>query len=202
MRLLAFDTSGEILSAAVAEDGRVLCEMENAAGTRHSAALIPLLEKLMKKARWTPGQVDVLAVGVGPGSFTGIRVGVATAKMLALVWKKPLVGVSSLEALAYASDAAVDQAPVAIDARRGMIYAALYARKNGAWVERASPALTTLVEFSKKFSGPVSVLERPVVRASAVALAAFARAKAKRVVTPDGLEPLYLRPKDCNVTKK
>lgn len=198
MNILAYDTSGDTLSVAAARDGKLVCELENMTLARHAAALVPLIEKTLRKARWKPSDVDVLAVGVGPGSFTGIRVGLATAKMLAVVWKRRLVGVSSLEATAYAADSP----SVAVDARRGRVYAALYEKKDGRWMERLAPSLTTLDEFKKKADSPVAVLERPAVRARSVAQAGLAHALAGKFLTPDSLEPLYLHPKDCHVTSK
>ena len=200
MKILAYDTSGDKLTAALAENGRLLREEESISSERHSSTLIPFLEKLLKKGRWKPEDIDVLAVGIGPGSFTGIRVGVTTAKLLGLVWKTKLVGISSLEALARMKTAGDGSVPVAVDARRGRIYAALYEKKAGKFSERISPMLTTPEEFFKKAGRPVPILERPSVRASGVALAAFDQAARKKFKTPDSLEPLYLHPKDCNVT--
>ena len=202
MKILAYDTSGELLTAALAENGHILCEMENTSKDRHSSVLVPLLEKILKKRGWKPSQLDVLAVGVGPGSFTGLRVGVMTAKILGLVWKIKLVGVSSLEALARETKTGDGRIAVALDARRGRIYGAAFEKNNGSWTERVAPALTTPDDFFKRIGGPVPVSSRPEVRASFIALAAFEHAKAKRFTAPGKLEPLYLHPKDCNVTLK
>lgn len=202
MKILAYDTSGELLTAALVENDRVVRVEESASSERHSTTLIPFLKKVLKRARWKGEDLDLLAVGIGPGSFTGIRVGVTTAKLLGLVWKTKLVGVSSLEALAYQADDLRGCVPVAIDARRGRIYAASYEKKNGTWTERIAPRLTTLEEFCKKTGRPVSVLERPIVRALSIARVAYEHAKKKRFKTPDSLQPLYLHPRDCNVTKK
>jgi len=202
MKILAYDTSGDVLTAALAENGRILREEESVSTERHSSTLVPFLEQLLKKGRWKPEDIDVLAVGIGPGSFTGIRVGVTTAKLLGLVWKTKLIGVSSLEALARAKGIPDGRVPVAVDARRGRIYAAMYENKSGKCTERIAPALTTPEDFFKRAGGPVSILERPSVRASGIAAAAFDLAARKNFKTPDSLEPLYLQAKDCNVTKK
>ena len=202
MKILAYDTSGELLTAALAENDRVVYDEESVSSERHSSTLIPFLKKVLKKARLKVEELGLLAVGVGPGSFTGIRVGVMTAKLLALVWKTRLVGVSSLEAIAYQADGSSDRVPVAVDARRGRIYAALYEKKAGKLIERIAPRLTTPEEFFKRAGGPVPVIDRPLVRASSIARAAYEYAKRKCFSTPDTLEPLYLHPKDCNVTKK
>ena len=202
MKILAYDTSSEVLTAALARDGDVVCEMENASPARHSAALVPLLEKMLHSARWKPAELDVLAVGVGPGSFTGIRVGVATAKMLAFVWKTKLVGVSSLEALAQGREGKI---AVTLDARGGKIYAALFEKQRSKLRTLIGPMLTTPEGFRDLVgNGHARSLQAHAhgVRASAVAKAAHEKARAGRFVTPDALEPLYLYPKDCNATKK
>ena len=202
MKILAFDTSGEVLTAALTDNGRLVCSEQSASSERHSSTLVPFLEKVLKKARWKPNDLDVLAVGIGPGSFTGIRVGVTTAKLLGWVWKKKLVGVSSLEAAARAKKISNGPVPVAVDARRGKIYAALYEKSGDKFAERIAPMLTTPEEFFKKTGGPVSVQEHPSVQASDIAAAALDLAKRKKFKTADSLEPLYLHPKDCNVTLK
>ena len=200
MRILAYDTSGDLLTAALAENGRIVREMESSSKERHSTTLAGLLEKLLKKQGWKPSQLDVLAVGVGPGSFTGLRVGVMTAKILGRVWKTKLVGVSSLEAIARSEENCEGRIPVVLDARRGRIYGAEYEVKKGQWAVRIAPVLTAPEVFFKRIGRSVPIMERPVVRAGAVALAAYEHAKAKKFVTAEKLEPLYLHAKDCNVT--
>jgi tRNA threonylcarbamoyladenosine biosynthesis protein TsaB len=199
LRILAFDTSGHRLTAALAEDGKTVLEMDNASEARHSSALVPLLEKLMKKAGWTPDSLDAVAVGIGPGSFTGIRTGVATAKMLALVWEKRLLGVSSLEAAAYVPEN-IDKARVQVvfDARKGRVYAALF--ENG--VPKIGPLLTTAQAFEEITGEKALLIEKPEISAAALAKAAARQAREKNFKTADTLAPLYLHPKDCNVTKK
>lgn len=201
MKILAFDTSGTVLSAAAAQNGKVLHEMRGDASVRPSDELVPMLEKLLKKTRWKPGALDALAVCVGPGSFTGIRVGVATAKMLGLVWKKKIAAVSSLEAAAYASDRG-GKIAVALDARRGNIYAAVYEKNGGSLRASTGPVLTTAQEFLEKTGSEAAMQGPGAVTAANVAKAAFAHAKHGKLLTAEKLEPLYLQPKDCNVTQK
>ena len=192
MILLAYDCSGARLSVALYRDEKELGRSDSEPGVRYSAALVPMIEKLLAKARLKIQDVDVIAVGVGPGSFTGLRVGVATAKILGYVLKKKLVGVSSLEAVAREASAGKDgRVAVALDARRSQVYGAVYERRGGMVKELRKPALFD----AKKFHG---VSGEP--NASRIAEAAFARAKRKRFIDPFRLEPLYLHPKDCNVT--
>lgn len=130
-RMLAFDTSADVTAVAVLEADRVLVEDSAASAERHAETLLPRIEQCLERAGFALSDIDVFAVGVGPGSFTGVRVGVATAKGLALATGKPLRGVVSLAALA-ASALEFDPQPellVApiIDAYKGEVFAALYA---------------------------------------------------------------------------
>ena len=201
MNILAYDTSGDVLAAALVKDGQVIVDVGEGfkpnPAARHSSVLVPTLEKLMRKARWKPEHIDAIAVGTGPGSFTGIRIGVVTAKMLAFAWGKKVVGVSSLEAIARSSEAG-GRVAVMLDARRGNVYAALYEKKAGTVKPIIAPLLTRADDFFKKARPDFVVDSAAGLRAGAVAEAA----RGRRAVSPDKIEPLYLHPKDCNVTVK
>src|SRR4051812_6985793 len=97
--LLAIDTSTLTASAAVLDGGRIVVE-RHAAATQTSEALLPLVDEVLREAGLAPTQLDALACGAGPGSFTGLRIGLATAKGLCFALGKPLLAVSSLAALA------------------------------------------------------------------------------------------------------
>lgn len=130
-RMLALDTSSSVTAVALVEDSRVLVEDCTASDERHAESLLPRIEHCLAEAGVALRDIDVFAVGIGPGSFTGVRVGVATAKGLALATGKPLRGVVSLAALAASvlelsppSEALV--API-LDAYKGEVFCALYA---------------------------------------------------------------------------
>ncbi len=125
--LLAIDTSTLTASAAVLDDDRVVVENQ-AATTQHSEALLPLIDEVLRAAGLTPAQLDLLACGAGPGSFTGLRIGLATAKGLCFALGKPLLAVSSLAALALEAEALAPGGLVLslMDARRGEVYAGLF----------------------------------------------------------------------------
>lgn len=133
MIILAVDAAGKGLSVAVAdtEAGRILAGAELNVGLTHSQRLLPLLQSLLAAADLPLQQVDALAVVNGPGSFTGLRIGVATAKGLAWALQKPLLAVSTLEAAAYNALSGGWQPDVlacpVLDARRNEVYTALYA---------------------------------------------------------------------------
>jgi tRNA threonylcarbamoyladenosine biosynthesis protein TsaB len=99
-----------MLGLALAQDGKIKAEFFGEAGHTHSERLLPELEKILKKARWQLGDIDKIAVSIGPGSFTGIRIGLVCARVLAQELKVPLVGIDTLKLV-----------PV-IDALRGEVY--------------------------------------------------------------------------------
>ncbi|MBK5252400.1 MAG: tRNA (adenosine(37)-N6)-threonylcarbamoyltransferase complex dimerization subunit type 1 TsaB [Peptostreptococcaceae bacterium] len=126
MNILAFETSGRAASVAVMKDKRIIGEMTVSTKLNHSEKLMPMIDELLEKTEISIKDIDALAVGVGPGSFTGIRIGVSTAKGLALALDIPIAAVSSLRALAYNgiySDMLV--CPI-IDARRNQVYSGVF----------------------------------------------------------------------------
>ena len=106
MRLLTVDTSGPVCGVAVTEGERVLSEFTSQNRNTHSASLMPMIERCLESAGLTLEEMDALAVVTGPGSFTGVRIGVATVKALAHGSGKPCIGVDALEALAASAGAA------------------------------------------------------------------------------------------------
>ena len=130
MTLLGFDTATAACSAALWADGAVIAHRRSEAGGRHAETLVPMLREVAAEAGTTLAAVDTFAVTVGPGSFTGIRIGLATARGLALAGKRPLIGLSTLEVLAAGVPAAEREGPVlaAVDAGRGRLYAQLFDR--------------------------------------------------------------------------
>ena len=101
MKVLAVDTSSVVATCAVLDEEKVLGEYSLNQEMTHSEKIIPMIKELMDSINLKPKDIDVFAGAVGPGSFTGLRIGIATIKGLAHVFDKPVVGVSTLEALAY-----------------------------------------------------------------------------------------------------
>ena len=134
MLMLALESSAKAASAALARDG-VLLDMEfQNAGLTHSRTLLPMAETVLQRAGCAIGDLDAVAVAHGPGSFTGIRIGVSTAKGLCWGAEKPALGVSTLEAMAWNGvDAAAGERLIccAMDARRNQVYNALFSVSDG-----------------------------------------------------------------------
>ena len=127
MKILAFDTSSTALSVALLEDEKLVAESTVTVKKNHSISLMPTIDFLVAQAGWQPSDLERIVVAQGPGSYTGLRVAVATAKTLAYALDIDLVGVSSLQAL---TDLSVDGVVIPImDARRNNVYAGFY--KNG-----------------------------------------------------------------------
>lgn len=125
MLILALDTSAAA-SAALVSDGVVLGRFASTDTRSHAEVLAPAVEQLLFDAGVAGTGLDGLVVGVGPGPFTGLRAGIATARMLAFVWNVPLHGVMSLDAVALDADHAEGEFAVATDARRKEVYWARY----------------------------------------------------------------------------
>ena len=137
MKILAIDACSSTAAGALTEDRTLIGEFAVKTGT-HSAALLPLTEELLRTASATLDDIGLLAATVGPGSFTGVRIGVSTVKGLAFARNIPCVGVSSLEAMAANFAGLSGIVAPALDARRGMVYTAVFRAKPDG-IERLTP---------------------------------------------------------------
>ena len=126
MRILAFETSAKAASVALMEDSRLLGESYQNTGLTHSQTLLTMAEDLIKACGFTPQDVEGVAVAAGPGSFTGVRIGVAAAKGFAWGKELPCWGVSTLEAMALNLGAYQGYVLPVMDARRAQVYTALF----------------------------------------------------------------------------
>ena len=131
MLILAFETSAKAASVALLEQGKLLGEHYQNTGLTHSQTLMVMAEDLLKQCGKTVSQVQAVAVAEGPGSFTGVRIGVAAAKGFAWGAQIPCYGVSTLEAMAKSLDVFDGVVCACMDARRSQVYNALFAAENG-----------------------------------------------------------------------
>ena len=220
MKILALETSAKAVSAAVSENGRILAAGYQDTGLTHSRTLMPIVEHILKNTDLTVQNCDVIAVAAGPGSFTGIRIGVAAAKGLAFAADKPAVGVSTLAAMARNVAFCDGLVICAMDARRQQVYNALFEAKDGQ-LTRLTPdraiALEELAEELRSDPRPKTVVgdgaklclahltaagipcrlapaHLVMQNAMSVALEAEAMAAEGKLVSAQALEPVYLRP--------
>lgn len=126
MLTLAIECATKSVGLALLDEGDVQAELYLGPGRHHAEVLLPALDRLFAMAGLTPGCVDLLACTVGPGSFTGLRIGVSTIKGLALATGKPVTGVSTLEALAMNALPSPHLICPMLDARKNQVYAGLY----------------------------------------------------------------------------
>lgn len=145
MKILALDSSSAVCTAALCEDSSLLSELTINTGNTHSETLLPSVEQVLRLADTSVDDIDVFACGVGPGSFTGVRIGVATIKGLAFGKNKPCVGVSTLDSLAFNISHFNGILCPVMDARRDNVYNALYECTDGA-VARICPDRLISVE--------------------------------------------------------
>ncbi|QGQ98512.1 tRNA (adenosine(37)-N6)-threonylcarbamoyltransferase complex dimerization subunit type 1 TsaB [Paenibacillus psychroresistens] len=140
-RILALDTSTAAMSIAILEQGQLIQETHIHADRTHSLHLMPMIQELIKSVGMKLSDLSAIAVGVGPGSYTGVRIGVTAAKTLAWTLKVPIIGVSSLEAMALGAAASETSVPKEephwivplMDARRAQAYTGLYSLNGEQW---------------------------------------------------------------------
>lgn len=154
MKILAIDTSSKICSVSILEDENLIIENHNDDEKTHSQKLMPIIDETFKQANLTLNDIDLLACCQGPGSFTGIRIGISTVKAFADVKNIPIIGVTSLESLAYniKTDGLIASI---IDAKHDNVYFALYEKSETTYklVEDAiSCNINEVIEILKKYS--------------------------------------------------
>ena len=158
MLMLAFETSAKAASVAITQDGRLLAESYQNTGLTHSQTLMAMAEDLLTSCGKTPRDVEAVAVAAGPGSFTGIRIGVAAAKGYAWAKEIPCCGVSTLEAMALSLGAYQGFVVGVMDARRSQVYTATF-RADAGTLTRVTDdraiSLDQLGEELKNLSEPV-----------------------------------------------
>ena len=220
MKILAIDTSGPNCSVCILDEEKVLSDFNLNIGITHSETLMPMIDEVCKFSKIDLSEIDVFACSIGPGSFTGLRIGLATIKGFALSLNKKLVGGPTLEALAYNTSNFDGIVCSVLDARNNNVYAGLYKHENEKLIhigDYITEDLGTLIEILKKenskvlFVGDGSVNFRKEFEdalgekacftpihlnnqlSSSVAKAALNRALEEKYDDYDILCPLYLK---------
>ena len=220
MKILALEASAKAVSCAVAEDGTPIASAWQQTGLTHSRTLMPMVEAMLQNSGLALSDMDAIAVAVGPGSFTGLRIGIAAAKGLAWGAEKPCIAVSTLEAMAMPlSHMDGHLILCAMDARRQQIYNALFLAQEGKLVRLRPDRAISLEEVAAEVRDemrPITVVGdgaalchgfltqagipcalAPIhLRAQSavgVGLAAEALAKEGKLLSAQDLSPVYLR---------
>ncbi|WDV46174.1 tRNA (adenosine(37)-N6)-threonylcarbamoyltransferase complex dimerization subunit type 1 TsaB [Clostridiaceae bacterium M8S5] len=126
MKILAVDTSSIVASVALIDDDKLLCEYTVNYKRTHSETILPMIKEVLDSCQLKTGDIDVFAVSIGPGSFTGLRIGVATIKALAHSVDKPVVGIPSMDSMAYNMFNCNSLIVPMMDARRDRVYTGIY----------------------------------------------------------------------------
>ena len=225
MKILGIDTSSKFLSIAVSEDKNIIKEESYLLDRQHSSQLVPKIKELLKKSRLSIKKIDGFVIGIGPGSFTGLRIGVSTVKGFGIALGKPCIGVASIDAIACnAVGVSGNEIIPVIDAKRGQVYAAIYRKKGNQIIRISEYLLLPIDKLMKKIKGSpvflgdgVSLYKDKICDMNRKAVfmeekywypgagrlieLGFAKIKNMKKVNLDKLIPMYMYPEDCQVRK-
>ncbi|MDI6605732.1 MAG: tRNA (adenosine(37)-N6)-threonylcarbamoyltransferase complex dimerization subunit type 1 TsaB [Candidatus Omnitrophota bacterium] len=221
MKILAIDTSTNFLCLGLS-DGERLYECNLELGRRLSSLLIPTLEKALRVLSWRINDINYFGCGLGPGSFTGLRLGLATVKGFSWALNKPLAGIPSLDILAAQLKGEERPLAVIVDARRGFVYCGLYRNKNGR-VKRIAPysllnekeLLKSLKDNSIILGNAVNLYREKILnkvksatildkdywypKAHNMIELVLERIRDKKISGAFDIRPIYLYPKECQI---
>ena len=223
MVVLAIDTSTAYLSVALCDGDKSLGRYHRMADMRHSTILMPTISNILKKAKIRPEDIDLFSISIGPGSFTGLRIGVTTVKGLAFSLKKPIVTVPTMDVIAYNAIKRSSVICPVLDARKGKVYACIY-RSDGVGLKRLTGYLllapSELVEKVERYKEIVflgdgircmegAYPDKEVLEISskidwypeAGIAAKLGAEKFKKgdIVTAEKLRPFYIYSKECDI---
>jgi tRNA threonylcarbamoyladenosine biosynthesis protein TsaB len=157
---LALETTGRLGSVAIGLDGKLSDEKTFSAPLRHNAELFDTIDTLLKQISKTANQINHIYISIGPGSFTGVRISVTVAKMMALANESKVVAVNTSDVIANnVDDESIKKVATVIDAKRGQFFIAVFERKNNLWEKIQSDCMMTAEEFKAKFDNePIYLL--------------------------------------------
>ena len=226
LKILAIDTSTKTGSVALTDDDRIIAETLLNIEVTHSETLLPAIENLFRKSGTSLGEIELLALTLGPGSFTGIRIGVSTMKGFAFALGKPVAGVSTLEAMAYNFPLARPEITPLLDARRGEIYSADFKWHKGG-LERLSEdralspetiltrkrgktifvgdGLVRIGDRLKSSLGEKALFAPPsksCIRGSIIADLALKKYDKGEILDPAAFTPAYLRRSEAEINRE
>ncbi len=223
MKILGIDTTTKFLSLGLSDNTKIY-EYNLETGTRLSALLGLTIKRALDTLGWRACDIDYLACGLGPGSFTGVRIGLATIKGMSFVLNKPIIGISTLDILAKNARRADAQIVPVVDAKRSLVYTSVYRNKNGKLARIKPYMLLGVEDFLKKIKadaiilGDAAGLYRDKIlthikgacildkdcwypKAHNIMELALEKIKQKQFDAPSGIKPIYLYPKECQIRK-
>ena len=211
MKILSIDTSSDVCSVAILEDNNLIKEINKTDSKTHSENLMPLIDTLFKETNLTLADIQAIACSIGPGSFTGIRIGIATAKAMAEVMQIPVIGVTSLETLAYIETTKNNIATI-IDAKNNQVYCGIFNNNYQLLQDYLADDITEIIPKLKShlpltLVGNGAIIHKELLgnlekvtfsietmqSAFALGKCAFNKWKKGDVLNADTLLPLYLR---------
>lgn len=204
MKILAISTSSINASVALLDDDKLIQELNISDQKTHSEKLMPLVQKLFETTGYTLDDIDLIACDIGPGSFTGIRIGVATVKALAEVKNIPVVGISSLEGLAY-NVSGFDYICSILDARNNQVYMAIFDKNYNLVSDYFADDINNLTDIFKKYENLafvgdgahlLNILEKfdNTIYSKNIGLAGYKKYQKNEITNADNLSVMYLRP--------
>lgn len=221
MCVLGIETATSVTGVALMDNDRLVAEYLINNQKTQSVNLMPLIKRALQEANILPEQLKAIAVSTGPGSFTGLRIGISTAKTLAQVWELPVIGVNTLEALAYPFTGLKGYLCPVLNARKNEVYTALYETKDNSLICRFGPLALSPFELASKIhtmaGQPIAMLGEGVLiykhiwqeyltglvtylpavvyfpRGAAIAALGWQILKVNGEIDPLQLKPYYLR---------
>jgi len=228
MRLLGIDTTTKVLSIG-AYDGAKTYEYNMELGTKQATLLAPTIKRILDALKWKIEDVDYFACGLGPGSFTGIRVGLATIKGFAWALDLPIAGIETLDLLAANAKEESGVVIPLVDAKRNMVYAGIYQVGSGAIKKKSPYLLLTMDDLIKKIKSSkykvkliflgdaIPLYKEKLIRELGEAAfldkdcwypkghniieQALGKIKNKKINNAFNIKPVYLYPKECQIRK-
>lgn len=225
MKILSFDTSiGRNLNLAVSANSEIILKERSDNVDDLAEEIVPAIKQILKRAKLPLSAIDGFAINIGPGSFTGLRIGLSAVKALSLATGKPVVGVSALDILAFGLDSK-GQICAIIDAKRNNIYACFYDKRNAKFRKTTAYTLTTIdcllrrIKKNTLFVGDALYLYQDKIRQKKglcffaeenlwlarienLAEIASMRFQKKSFDDAKSILPIYLYPKECQVRRK
>ena len=215
-RALAIETSGRVGSIALSDGDSIITESQFPHGLKHAAEIIPNIDRLCREHGWAPSDIEHVYVSAGPGSFTGLRIGITLAKTLAFARGIKIIAVPSVRVLVENAPPEARHAIIVLDAKRDQIFTARFERDDDGWAEREPAHLDSLTGMLSRAPRPVHLLGEGIpfhekfvskgdsstlltdatlwrARASVVAMLGLKAARAGAFADAFSLTPIYIR---------